>query len=348
MEDSASAPGFPGTLPQPGVVSADGSKIFFGIGGGAAIGGTQTGVYVREDGARTRELSLSQRAGSIGQQPVAGAAFAGASADGNVVVFTSPDQLTNDATPNGGLYAFDLRTGVLHFLSSGATDPSGAQVEAIVGDSHAATLVSPDGSHVYFIAQGVLVPGKGVAGGHNLYVADADGVSFIATLGSDDTQNWLASAGNGGSTTMRATPDGRYVVFQSWEQITSVDNGGHEEIYLYDADNGTTTCVSCGDVGHVPAGDASILANPVPRGGFLGSSQVGRQRTLTDDGSRTFFQTTDGLVPKDVNGLADVYEYDTATGKVALISAGTGGYDSEIADNSPDGRDVFFFTRDSW
>ncbi len=338
---------FSGTLPQPNVVSGDGSKIFFGIGGGSNIGGAQSGVYVRESGTTTRELSLSQRTGTIGQQPINGASFAGASADGNMAVFTSPDQLTNDATPNGGLYGFDLRTGVLSFLSSGATDPNGAQVEAIVGNSLTTTLVSSDGSHVYFLAQGVLVPGKGVAGGHNLYMADANGVSYIATLGNDDAQNWVSNTGNGGSITMRTTPDGRSLVFQSWEQVTNVDNGGHEEIYLYDADKDTTTCVSCGDAGHTPAGDASILSTPLPRGGFLNAIQLGRQRTLTDDGSRIFFQTTDSLVPEDVNGLADVYEYYTATGKVALISAGTGGYDSEIADNSPDGRDVFFFTRDS-
>jgi hypothetical protein len=315
--------GFGGTLTEPSVISEDGRRIFFGRGGN----GVTSGVFVREDGARTRELSLSQRAGTIGQPPVQDAVFAGASADGNVAVFTSLDQLTDDATPNGGIYAFDLRSGVLKFVSSGAADPNGAQVEGV-------SLVSHDGSRIYFVAQAVLVPGHGVAGGRNLYVADANGVSFIATRDAADDAH------------TRATPDGRYFVFQSYAQATNIDNVGHSEIYVYDAVKHSIACVSCGSAGHAPAGDASIVANPVPRVGTLISPQTGRGRTITDDGSRIYFQTTDGLVPEDVNGVSDVYEYDVASGSVALLSAGTGGYDSEILDNTPDGHDVFFFTRD--
>ena len=314
---------FGGTLPQPDAVSEDGSKIFFGLGG---QGVTQR-VFVRLNGSETREITLSQRAGSVGQPPNT-ANFVGASADGNVAMFLSPEQLTDDATPNGGIYAFDLRTGVLRFVSTGASDPAGAQVES-------GPLVSRDGRRVYFVAQAVLDPGKGVAGGRNLYVSYLGKVSFIATLGSDD------SAG------LRVTRDGRFFVFQSWERITGFDNAGHAEIYLYDADLGTIACVSCGQPGHTPVGDASIIANPYPRGGTTPVAQIGRPRAITDDGSRVFFQTGDSLVSDDINHSADVYEYWTATGALSLISAGTGGSDSEIADNSPDGHDVFFFTRDS-
>jgi hypothetical protein len=193
----------------------------------------------------------------------------------------------------------------------------------------------------------VLVPGKGVAGGHNLYMSDANGLSFIATLGADDGQAWAGSSASSAALTTRATADGRKFIFQSWEQITNVDNAGHEEIYLYDAVTHSIACVSCGSAGHAPAGDASVIANPLPRGGSLSQPQVGRDRTITDDGSHIYFQTTDGLVPEDVNGVSDVYDYDVAKGSVVLLSAGTGGYESEIADNTPDGHDVFFFTRDS-
>lgn len=317
---------FFGVLPQPDAVSEDGSKVFFQAGGQ---------LYVREDGATTRLVSRSK----VNNQPAAaGAEFEGASADGNVVVFSSASELTSDATSNGGLYALDLDTGNLRFLSSG--DSSGAQFEDI-------SLVSRDGSHVYFVARGVLVPGKGVAGGHNLYVADADGVSYIATLDDSDIQNWNTIFATVIGRTTRATPDGRLFVFQSYERLTDADNREHEEIYLYDADRDTLACVSCGEAGRVIAGDASILANPIIRNTPPQLVQHGRPRTITDDGSRIFFQTTDALVPEDVNDVADVYEYRRDSGAVTLLSAGTGSRASEILDNTPDGRDVFFMTRDS-
>jgi len=185
-----------------------------------------------------------------------------------------------------------------------------------------------------------------VAGGHNLYMSDTDGVSFIATLTGIDAENWVPGFSNAAVITAKTSRDGRFFVFQSWEQITSFDNRGHQEIYLYDADHKTLGCVSCGSPGHVAGGDASIIANPLSKGGFLATSQPGRPRVFTDNADRVFFQTTDPLVSKDVNDTADVYEYWTGTGAISLISSGTGGYDSEIADNSPDGRDVFFTTRD--
>lgn len=310
---------FLGSLPQPDAVSEDGSRVFFVAGGQ---------LYVRENGASTRLVSPD-------------GSFVGASANGDVAVFSSGQELTSDATTNGGLYAFDLRTGVLRFLSSGSTDlAAGAQVEGMA-------LISRDGSRVYFVARSALVPGKGVAGGHNLYVADADGVSYIATLGDGDSQNWRAPAGALAGPTTQATRDGRLFVFQSYERLTETDNGGHEEIYLYDAVHGSLACASCGGAGHVIKGDASVRANPGDHGNDPQIAQYGRPRTITDDGSLIFFQTTDALVPEDVNDVADVYEYRVASGEVALISAGTGSRASEILDNSPDGRDIFFMTRDS-
>lgn len=328
--------GFNGTLINPDAVSDDGSRIFFGIGGS----GLTNGVFVRIDGVETRELSLSQRTGSIGQ-PAPSASFLGAASDGSRVVFSSADQLTDAATPNGGVYAFDLKSGILKFLSAGATEPAGAQVEGIA-------RISQDATHVYFVARSVLVPGKGRPGGHNLYVSGPNGVAFIATLGDDDGQNWDRSFGNtGGDRTAKTTPDGRFFVFQSWERLTAFDNAGHEEVYLYDSERGTISCVSCGVDAGAANGDASIIENPLPRGGSLGSTQVGRVRTIASDGSSVFFQSTDALVAADVNGRSDVYEFDSGSGAVSLLSSGVSNYPSEIAGNSPDGRDVYFFTRDS-
>jgi hypothetical protein len=67
-------------------------------------------------------------------------------------------------------------------------------------------------------------------------------------------------------------------------------------------------------------------------------------RALSDDGTRLFFDSFDGLVPQDSNGMMDVYEYEA--GRAMLISSGSGSSDSRFADASSNGDDVFFTTRD--
>jgi hypothetical protein len=60
-----------------------------------------------------------------------------------------------------------------------------------------------------------------------------------------------------------------------------------------------------------------------------------------------FFNTGDSLVPTDIDGTTDAYEFDTLTGQVHLLSSGRAGSSgSYFLDASADGRDVFFITRD--
>jgi hypothetical protein len=304
--DSTSATNFSGTLPEPTDISADGGRIFLSL-------GTKT-VAVREDGAVTRVLSQSQREGSVGEAPTV-VEFLGAAVDGSRAYMTSPDQLTDDAPVGGGIYAYDLETDVLAFVGPGSR-----------------VLISADGRRAYFTSPDQLVPGEGALGARNLYTADdeGNGLAFVATLAPGDDvgpdSNDVVSAD------VKASPDGEHFVFQSSQRLTAFDNAGHKEIYLYDAGADSLSCASCRPGGGVADGDASLRA------------EGGRPRGLSDDGS-VVFQTSDALVPADVNGQIDVYEYHD--GGVALISTGTSKYDSEVGDVSPDGRDVFFLTRDS-
>jgi hypothetical protein len=64
-------------------------------------------------------------------------------------------------------------------------------------------------------------------------------------------------------------------------------------------------------------------------------------RNVDDEGS-VFFNSPDALVPQDVNGQQDVYEY--REGLVQLISSGTSSEPSTLLDASADGTDVFFTT----
>ncbi len=96
------------------------------------------------------------------------------------------------------------------------------------------------------------------------------------------------------------------MAFITASQVTDYENDGHSEMYSYDPSTEQINCDSC-----IPSG-----ASP---GGNVFGSQNGL--FLTNDG-RTFFSTTDALVPQDTNQSEDVYEY--TEGRPQLISSGTG------------------------
>jgi hypothetical protein len=78
-----------------------------------------------------------------------------------------------------------------------------------------------------------------------------------------------------------------------------------------------------------------------------------QSRYLSDDG-RVFFDSSDALVPGDVNGKEDVYEwevdglgqnvYEYRGGQVYLISTGKSYRNSYLIGSSENGSDVFFTT----
>jgi hypothetical protein len=84
------------------------------------------------------------------------------------------------------------------------------------------------------------------------------------------------------------------------------------------------------------------------------------QPRALSDGGRLFFNSSDALVPQDVNGQEDVYEFEpegmgscTASsvtfnprsgGCVSLVSSGTSSEESGFMDASEGGHDVFFLT----
>jgi hypothetical protein len=123
---------------------------------------------------------------------------------------------------------------------------------------------------------------------------------------------------DGGATTFithanehtRVSPNGAYLAF----------GGGLE---LYSAAANRFECASCN-----PFGDA---------GNVESSSSV-------SNNGQVFFQTSEALLPRDTNGVADVYEYDFARG-LHLISTGTSSSGSGLLGSSASGNDVFFIGR---
>jgi hypothetical protein len=303
------ASGISGEEPHP--VSNDGTKVFFSIAGG---------LYVRENNTTTIPISASQRAGDLGT--VQQATFAGASADGSVVYFMSGSELVEGPeTPlgYGRLYRYDLRTGHLSSLavSSAPSDAeTGASVQRVI-------QVSEDGSYVYFTAQGDLAPGASTAGYGftNLYVwHEGAGIKFIAR------------ANVGG----QLSPNGLHLAFTTETPLTAYHCSGCAMLYDYDYETGEIRCVSCNPSGAPPAGELRV--GGIPYGTGLDDYHP---KYVLDNG-KIFFTTKDALLPQDTNGTYDVYQWQN--GSLSLISTGTGSGETEFADASADGANVFFKT----
>jgi hypothetical protein len=247
-------------------------------------------------------------------------------------------------------------TGYLH-----EGDPVGALV---IGRQRAAAAVaiSNDGSHVYFISDGVLAVNANSQGDvanvfePNLYVYDTgSGVtSFIATVAEKDVVADGNPAGLLGEPDVKRpavpTPDGRVLAFASAGNLTGQNpNEEFTEIYRYAVNGDSLMCVSCTPEGVAPTGNADFGETA---GGTY--DPPGLSSPISENGDRVFFDTPDSLVPEDRNtgaspnpllGTAsstDVYEWEN--GHVYLISDGGADGPATLDGTTPSGDDVFFVT----
>jgi hypothetical protein len=312
-------------------ISADGSRIFFQ----SRINGSETGgVFMREDG-RTIPISVSQRSGSEGE--LAGANFLGANADGSVVFFDSKVNLTDASDTHGSpsLYRYEVDSGRLTDLTVNPdpTAPGGGGFVTMFG-------VSEDGSYAYFTANGALVEGTTEGSiapvGPNLYAwhegpGPAGTIKYIGHLGP------LAENELPVGLDVYISPDGHDFAFGTTVPLTETDvpsthcaqnpEGRCAEVYDYDYASAQLTCVSCDGPS---AGDAE-LGGPEGRTGHA----------VLNDGT-VFFSTPSRLRSQDTNGQRDVYAWKG--GAVSLISTGTSEQESNFADATADGSNVFFRT----
>lgn len=367
---SVAGPGGPAIAPlEPGgstsefytqnTISEDGAHVFFTEASAENEPGEGI-VYMREpEAARTVQVSAAT-------EP---AYWRAATPSGSFAFYTEGDDL----------YRYNVKGGQREALTSGA-----AGVLGTLG-------ISNDGSYVYFVGTGVLASNKNgngeeaEAGADNLYEWHEDTAThtvhttFVARLlganagSTQDEPDWRAydkgaSEGggpSGGEKSSRVTPNGEAVLFSSVSRLTSYDNNGKIEFYLYDAgqppSSGNPVCVSCNPSGTPAAGDAhltssnlDLTASPSARNAFL-------THNLSSDGSRVLFQTEEALVPEDTNNKLDVYEWEregagwcertsasfreSSGGCLYSISTGQSAQPSYFGDASADGGDVFFFTR---
>lgn len=251
---------------------------------------------------------------------------------------------------------------------------------------------SEDGAYVYYVSD------------KNLYVDHHEGAkwmqTFIAALSAGDKNDWDV---NLPGLTARVSPNGQWLAFMSQHSLTGYDNldavsgNADEEVYLFDAARSVSEnvpdiadnplCASCDPTGARPHGieyhqDGGSVENIPLAGGddfwppttWLAANIPGwtpyrlqeafyQSRYLSNSG-RLFFNSADTLVPKDVNGREDVYEFEpagvgscastvstgsvvfdgAAGGCVGLISSGTSSEESAFLDASETGDEAFFLT----
>jgi hypothetical protein len=273
------------------------------------------------------------------------ASYADASVDGSRVFFTTSEQLTN--APGGTaakLYMYDVNAPADHHLTLISADQEPADPPGVV-DGVMGT--SADGHYVYFIAVGQLVPGQPTNVNRVIYEWHDGELFSIGRLSntSDEGSDLYPSEWTLGGFSARVTPDGQHLLFSSSSGLglLGYQQNSHAELYLYNADAHELQCISCNPDGTPPSTDAGVA---VRAGGGATNTTSHLGHPLTDDGRRVFFHTGEALVPEDVNGRQDLYEFDVATATPHLLSSGKALSDSSFMDASANGSDVFFLTRE--
>lgn len=360
-------------------VSSDGSRVIFETGpfshGGGSFGGYRTnggGLYMRIDGNETIKLNASERteADPNGPQPVT---FETATTDDSKVFFTTTEALTNDAIVDPGeakIYMYDVNASAGKHLTLISVDSEPNEDHSGRADGVNVDGISPNGEYVYFETEQLIMPGQPqfVGGEHRALFVWHNGALRYITLheliyfpGGGDT--WASDGGKSVPPNFRVSADGKTIMFAS-QDPTTAEQVGYEnpfnpngvdwqqhyaEIYVYKYDTGKLTCASCNPSGALPTSMAGFTANGWVDGiSAYTATELEytnyKTRALTEDGHYVFFDTADALLPQDTNGQRDVYEYDTDTGQLHLISGGACNCVSTFIDATPDGSNVFFVT----
>ncbi|HEY5193361.1 MAG TPA: hypothetical protein VIJ39_05750 [Solirubrobacteraceae bacterium] len=359
----------PGEYDARHAISDDGARVIL-AGDGLYLRDVATGELVR--------LDVTQGGASTSTDP----AYMTANTDASRIFFLDNAGLTSSSSSSGtDLYEYDLDASPSRRLTDLTADSN-------VGEAADVTSVfgaSDDGSYVYFAAGGMLAPGavdgkcthEGISGYGsgpvcNLYVLH-DGVTKLVAA------DWNAESS--GERTARVSRDGSWFAFMSNRDLAGYDthdamsDQSDQEVYLYDADAGKLVCASCNPTGARPVGvrlnQSALVAGSLlggtwaassvpPLTGFDGREESRYQPRYLSDSGRMFFDSNDALVPQDVNGTQDVYEYEPAgvgtcnastptfgedtNGCVDLISSGSSAEEAAFMDASETGGDVFFIT----
>jgi Tol biopolymer transport system component len=217
--------------------------------------------------------------------------------------------------------------------------------------------LSPDGSHAYFVAKGVLTDTQNalgeeaVEGAPNVYLYEHDEahpqgrLSFVTRLAPSDFSDWQEGANGQGIGLPNITPDGRFILFTSHRALIPGAVSGAAQVYRYDAAGEAMTRVSIGQRGFNDDGNSAQLDATIVRARSEIDNNIGPPKanpSISNDGRFVFFQSPVGLTPGALNEVKvssgetteyaeNVYEWEQdgaggcheASGCVSLLTDGT-------------------------
>jgi NHL repeat/WD40-like Beta Propeller Repeat len=336
-------------------LSADGRTVYFT----ACPSKDQGGLYARIDGETSEAHTVKISADGN---------FVGASADGSKAFFLTGIECSEKAGPDCGLYESQCAA---HCEGSGVEERNEQRtlIDVSAGsptpEVQGVVAISADGSHVYFVANGVLTGVANSAGdkaalGHcrpprigtcNLYVYERDArypeghIAFITSVPGSDADNWKEGV------YANVTPEGRFLVFESHGDLTADDTrtDGVQQIFRYDADQSgaeeaahvpALQRISIGNDGYNDNGNQGVPGEEENHGPNIDSGgptivpaaygesyDAGSARgdpTMSNDGSRVFFQSPIGLTPRALNDVMAGYDEEEVPSGSGKFIANTG------------------------
>lgn len=338
---------------QGAVAYPDGGRVYFQTRPGQVGAGVCDSAANRlrimerveaEDGPSIGELFASEcdRVAPVCDATDGDDFFQGASVDGERVYFTTTRQLADSdldtgafgscstffAAPGCDLYLYDrsLPAGqrLVQVSAGDETNPTPGSGAGVLDEIAA---VSGDGSHVYFVAEGVLTTDPSptgavaVAGQRNFYVFQRDeGIAFVGAAAATDGLFLWAAFGTFKGTAYpvpvtgedaggdEVGGDGHVLVFQSYAAFTADDSdGGELDVFRYDA-----TADEIERLSKAAPGGADNGPIDVDERGNLFLKLVGTEfaesgRWVSEDADTVVMRTQEGWAADDTNGVYDSY-----------------------------------------
>jgi len=293
-------------------MSADGRYVAFASASPDLVGGDSNGVtdvFVRDVSNQTTIRASVATSGAEGDD--ASGTSLSLSPTGRWLAFASDatNLVVGDTNSQRDVFVRDLPR---HTTERISMRPDGSEVPALGGNSELSrgfgSSMSADGRYVVFNSNSMfLIPNDSNHQSSDWFVRDrVAGRTMRVSVASDGTDRAIPSTANAA-----ITPDGRFVVFRTAENLVPADNGvcpdslGGEtdnDVYVHDMRTGATDLISQSSGG----AHGSVSALDTPDG-----CQDSGGASISDDGRLVVFTSTaSNLVPSDTNRIEDVFLRD--------------------------------------